>query len=410
MCNSSERNAASVAAAFLKKHKHSADDLPSALCLQELLREMEHGLAGDSSIPMLPSFLSTDIHPVCNERCWILDAGGTNLRSASAYFDEAGKCHIEQLVVIPMPGTDVELSKEAFYEALASQLRWRNTAEKIGFCFSYNVDMDRELDGKLLAWCKEVRVPGAVGHPVGASLKKALGNDSCSIRVLNDSTAAMLGSEAADVALILGTGINVCYSECCKSIPKVPTDLQGEQMIISTEVGSFDAIPKGDFDLQVIAASDIPHEAQGEKQCAGGYLGEIVSTAWQAAAQDGILPDPFRQYRYDLPAISRYLEGKACADIPENPVARHIAAGLISRAAKIAAILTAGPIVRSAVMGRPAKLAVEGSTFWKLTGFQKQFCRELTALLDPFGMEFTPIRTENACLCGAARAAFASPM
>lgn len=405
-----EENAAFVAEAFLKKHNHSADELPKGECLQRLLREMEQGLAGEGIIPMLPSFLSTDIRPAPNERCWILDAGGTNLRSASAFFDDAGKCHIEQLRVIPMPGAEGELTKEAFYETVASQLLWRETAEKVGFCFSYNVDMNRNLDGTLLAWCKEVRVPEAVGCPVGASLKQALGNENRAIRVLNDSTAALLGEEGADVALILGTGINVCYSERCENIPKVPSGLRGETMIISTEVGAFDGIPKGDFDLQVITGSDIPEEAHAEKQCSGAYLGEIVSLAWRAAAAEGILSESFACCGSDLSQISGYLAGSRETGIPENETARQIAAGIVRRAAKIAAVLTAGCVVRSLVEDRPVRIAVEGSTFWKLTGFQQQFCEELSELLVPYGKEFSIIRTENACLIGAARAAFAQTM
>lgn len=396
--------------AFLKKHHHSAEDLPAEECLQRLLGEMEQGLAGEGMIPMLPSFLSTDIRPAANEPCWILDAGGTNLRSASAYFDEAGQCHMDSLRVIPMPGTEKELSKAAFYDTVASQLLWRNPAEKVGFCFSYNVDMNRNLDGTLLAWCKEVRVPEAVGCLVGESLREALGKGTCSVRVLNDSTAAMLGADGADVALILGTGINVCYGERCGNIPKVPTDLRGEEMIISTEVGAFDGIPKGDFDLQVFADSDIPEEAHAEKQCSGAYLGEIVSLAWHTAAEEGILPTAFAQCGSDLSKISNYLAGNRDSGIPENETARQIAAGLVHRAAKIAAILTAGSVVRSSVEDRPVRIAVEGSTFWKLTGFQQQFCEALSALLVPYGKDFSILRTENACLIGAARAAFAQTM
>ena len=400
----------SVAETFLKKHGHSADELPAEECLQRLLQEMEQGLAGEGMIPMLPSFLSTDIHPAPNERCWILDAGGTNLRSASAYFDEAGQCHIEALWVMPMPGTDGELSKDDFYKTVAAQLLWREPAEKVGFCFSYNVDMNRDLDGTLLAWCKEVRVPEAVGCLVGESLDAALGKRNHAIRVLNDSTAAMLGADGVDVALILGTGINVCYGERCGNIPKVPTDLRGERMIISTEVEAFDGIPKGDFDLQIFADSDIPEEAHAEKQCSGAYLGEIVSLAWRTAAEEGILPAAFAQCGSDLSQISGYLAGNKESEIPENETARQIAARIVRRAAKIAAILTAGCVVRSMVEDRPVRIAVEGSTFWKLTGFQLQFCQELSALLATHGKAFSVIRTENACLIGAARAAFAQTM
>jgi hexokinase len=53
---------------------------------------------------------------------------------------------------------------------------------------------------------------------------------------------------------------------------------------------------------------------------------------------------------------------------------------------------------------------VEGSTFWKLTGFKERFCEELTALLAPRDMDFEILRSENACLVGAALAAFAPTM
>ena len=281
---------------------------------------------------------------------------------------------------------------------------------RVGFCFSYNVDMDRDLDGKLLAWCKEVRVPEAIGERVGEALREALGGQARSVHILNDSTAAMLGADRADVALILGTGINLCYSELCENIPKVPNDLKGKRMIISTEVGEFDGIPEGDFDARVIESSDIPAQAHGEKQCAGAYLGGIIRLAWRTAADEKILPKQFGNWTGSLSDVSQYLAGTAIEDVPDDETARYIAAGLVHRAAKIAAILTAGPVIRSSVKERPARIAVEGSTFWKLTGFQDHFCGELTELFCPYGIRFELVRTENACLIGAALSAFAETM
>lgn len=399
----------SAANTFLKKHNQSIEQLFAEECLQLLLTDMEIGLAGEGLIPMLPSYLTPDIHPIPGERCWVLDAGGTNLRSASAYFDEGGKCHIEELRVIPMPGTEGPLSKKAFYEKVASQLLSRPEASRVGFCFSYNVDMERSLDGKLLAWCKEVQVPEAVGCSVGSALRKALGENVQAVRVLNDSTAAMLGADRADVGLILGTGINVCYAERCANIPKVEKDLKGTHMIISTEVGAFDGFPKGNFDRQVIETSDIPEEAHAEKQCAGAYLGEVIGLALKTAAQEGLLPDAFAQWNCALADVSRYLAGENC-DVPKNDLAWQIADAMVQRAARIAAVLTAGPVIRAEVKGRPVRIAVEGSTFWKLTGFQARFCTELTALLAPRGMDFEILRSENACLIGAALTAFAPTM
>lgn len=398
-----------TADAFLTKHNQSMSQLSAESSLQLLLTDMEMGLAGEGLIPMLPSYLTPEIHPIPGERCWVLDAGGTNLRSASAYFDENGACHIEQLRVIPMPGTEGPLSKKAFYEKVASQLLSRPEASRVGFCFSYNVDMERNLDGKLLAWCKEVQVPEAVGCSVGSALCEALGGNIQAVRVLNDSTAAMLGADRADVGLILGTGINVCYAERCANIPKVESDLARTHMIISTEVGAFDGFPKGDFDMQVIEASDIPQEAHAEKQCAGAYLGEVIGLALKTAAAEGLLPEQFGKWNCALADISRYLAGETC-DVPQNDLAWQIADTMVQRAARIAAVLTAGPVIRSEVKDRAVRIAVEGSTFWKLTGFKARFCAELTELLAKRGMDFEILRSENACLVGAALTAFAPTM
>lgn len=54
--------------------------------------------------------------------------------------------------------------------------------------------------------------------------------------------------------------------------------------------------------------------------------------------------------------------------------------------------------------------AVEGSQFWKLTGFRGHFCREPDGLLMPYELFYEVVQTENACLIGAARAAFAKQM
>ena len=55
-------------------------------------------------------------------------------------------------------------------------------------------------------------------------------------------------------------------------------------------------------------------------------------------------------------------------------------------------------------------IAMEGSQYWKLTGFREAFHLELDALLAPAGIRYEIIGVENACLIGAARAAFANRM
>lgn len=398
---------------FLKAHTLCPSQIPGETCLNRLLEDMEQGLRGDGNIPMLPAYLSSTITAPRNASCCVLDAGGTNLRAALAVFDEAGNCHIRSIRRSPMPGTLAPMGAQEFYAAIADQARSIHCTERIGFCFSYNVLLGRELDGPLLAWCKEVQVPEAVGRLVGASLKEALGDGCQRVHVLNDSVAAMLGAATPEtgvqVGIILGTGINVCYEERCSAIPKAEAHLRSDSMIISTEVGEFDGIPKSDFDLALFAATEDPALAHAEKQCAGGYLGDLICRVWNGAAEEGLLDEEFRHIHCPLSQISSLLEGLDTA-IPHSHNARLIAEALIHRAAKIAAILCAGPVLRCTKNGGSVNIAVEGSQFHKLCGFREHFQQELTALLQPYAISLQFLHTENACLKGAALAAFAETM
>ena len=397
---------------FIETNQLNPALIDGPACLSQLLRQMELGLAGQGNIPMIPAYLPLDIQPVIGESCCVIDAGGTNLRYARAVFQPDGTCDLQDLQKTAMPGTQGQLTAQEFYNTLADYAKSTGSAQRVGFCFSYAVEQERNLDGTLLAWCKEVRVPDAPGKPVGASLQRAIGPECHAVRVLNDSTAALLGAHSIDpnitLGLILGTGINICYEESCANIPKVPGDLMGNATIISTEIGEFDGFPKTPFDEAVIATSDEPALAHGEKQCAGGYLGDVIALAWQAAAREGLIDSTFAA-PVTLPQISDYLAGSKTT-LPEDAAAKAIARTMIHRAAKIAAILTAGPILRSCAPGDSCALVIEGSQFHKLTDFAPHFLEELTAILAPYRISFSIRTVENSCLVGAALAAFAEPM
>lgn len=397
---------------YIERYGLSPEGIDGEICLAALLDAMEQGLAGHGNIPMIPSYLSLDTRPQPGGSCCVLDAGGTNLRSARAEFDSRGNCRLGNITKVPMPGTGAELSCDAFYGALARHVRSSGCPERVGFCFSYNVSLERNLDGVLDAWCKEIRVPEAPGKYVGASLKAAVGPDCGSVTVLNDSTAALLGAHRRDpeitIALILGTGINVCYPEQCANIPKLPGDLKGDTMILSTEIGEFRGFPKHSFEEAVIAASAEPALAQAEKQCAGAYLGDILSLALEEARQLGLVTQAFPQ-AVTLPQISSYLAGLPTA-LPEDAAAKRIAAAVIHRAAKIAAILTAGAILRCCPENSSCAMVIEGSQYEKLTGFAEAFRSELANLLEPRHITCRIRKTENSCLLGAAIAAFAQGM
>lgn len=384
---------------WMRTHAAAPEQIDAPACLARLMEQMEAGLCGQGRIPMLPSYLSTRIFVPEGASCCVMDAGGTNLRTAQAVFLD-GRWQLRELQKQAMPGTAGALSFAEFYGALARSLHRLGQPERVGLCFSYNVSLDRTLDGTLDFWCKEVRVPEAVGKPVGASLRAALGGDCRAVHVLNDSVAAMLGAGDVQVGVILGTGVNVCCLERCANIPKVPADLRSDTMILSTEVGEFDGLPRSPFEDAVIAASDAPDSAIAEKQCSGGYLGDVIANIWRTAHEEGLLENCPAS---DLGSVSRLLEEE-----PQAPAAR-LAAIAVHRAAKIAAVLCAGAIVRTARDTARVRVAMEGSQYCHLTGFREAFHRELDQLLPP-SVSCQIVRVENACLIGAARAAFAKPM
>jgi len=59
---------------FLAKHSALPGQICAEDCLQTLLSDMAGGLAGEGTIPMLPSFLSTDIEITPDARCVVLEA------------------------------------------------------------------------------------------------------------------------------------------------------------------------------------------------------------------------------------------------------------------------------------------------------------------------------------------------
>lgn len=401
-----------MAADFIKRYRLDPELIDSNHCIHLLIHEMKQGLDGKGNIPMNPSYLPLDIQPCSDIPCCIIDAGGTNLRVGSAMFSTDGKCTVSNISKTPMLGLEYPLSFHDFYEKLAEKVHHTGHSERIGFCFSYNVEHNRSLDGILQSWCKEIRIPEAVGKPVGQSLRNAIGPNCERVHVVNDSVAALLGghyrNKDVTVGVILGTGINICYSEYCKNIQKVPKDLLSDSMIVSTEIGEFQGIPKTVFDEAVIAESDEPDMAHAEKQCSGAYLGALISKAWVQAAEEGILDTAFCR-PVTLPQISNYLEGTEVT-LPDCPAAKEIAQTMIQRAAKIAAILTAGVILFRHSSGEICTMAIEGSQFDKLTGFRDAYNTELGTLLTPHRISFKIVQSENNCLVGAALSAFAKPM
>lgn len=388
---------------FLAAHGQSGKSIDIRAATDEFIKEMEEGLCGRGSLPMLATYLPAvfkeDITPT--DKKIILDAGGTNFRSALGYFDKEGNAVFGDIEKCPMPASGEKLTAEEFYGAIAEKTsRLLPKGGDIGYCFSYPVKMGEDLDGIAEDMSKELSVEGLVGTKVGertlAAIKK-LDKRERRIVILNDSVATLIGNTvkygktfSACTGYIYGTGTNVC----CEG------DVNGRKMIINTECGNYDKFPAGDFDRQLFSQTANPESQKFEKMTSGKYLADLIRLCLEGAAREGILHSG-RIGNFDLADVSGFLEGgkgkiAAILDVRDLPMAEETCKILIDRAAKMGAIANAAAIKFSSD-GSPLPAAVfaEGTTFMRLYGYSRAFNGYLESLLEKGGCKVIAGKDSN---------------
>lgn len=402
---------------FLFLHGESADNVDVNTSLNVFWREMRLGLAGKGGMPMIPTYLM-DVDRSCirkGSRRILIDAGGTNFRSALGYFDEEGNAVIEELAKTRMPASDKLLTKEEFYAQTAQNIRrLLDKSDIIGYCFSYPVDMGRDVDGIVQPFTKEVKAPQAVGTKVGretVAACKALDGKDRRIVILNDTVATLLGGMAstqekfsAYLGYIYGTGTNVCYVANTSDITKAG-DLPDGKMLINTECGTFDGFKRGDFDEATISRTDFPNRQLFEKMTSGKYLAEIIYEAFCAARDQGCFVGETHLHPFDLREVSEFLESKSSngtfTDKSDELFAMQICDGLVRRAAKLGAIVNSAlAIVSCTDKTLPVAIVAEGTTFNKLHGYRSYFEGYLTEILGGRGMSYKILQGEELNLVG----------
>ena len=403
---------------FLAKHGQSTDNIDIQAKLQLFLDEMTAGLSGkESSIPMIPTYLQdvdcTKIKK--NKRIMLIDAGGTNFRSAIGYFDDNGEVVVDDIRKTSMPAIDRELTKEQFYAQIAENVRYlADETGDVGFCFSYNVDMDKDVDGKVVVFSKEVKAPEVIGTRVGAETLAAIrvySDKPRKIVILNDTVATLLGGMAQHqqgyssyVGYIFGTGTNACYIEDTANITKVQGLSEGK-MLINTESGGFDGFEQGDFDKIVSDNTTSPGKQLLEKMTSGRYLSDVIAEALRAAIDEGLFVGKVAWKNFVLKDVSEFVEGDNLVGMFDNDedkaFAKEICTNLIDRSARIGAIMNAAMcIVSCHDKNLPVGIVCEGTTFNKLPGYRTNFEKYLHVILDPKGVKFEILQGRELNLIG----------
>jgi hexokinase len=400
----------------------------------DLLEEMEAGLAGrPSSLAMIPTWLAPVERIPAGAPVLAIDAGGTNFRAALVSFGPDGPA-VEGFRSAAMPGSAGEIGREAFFDALAAKVAdLASRTERIGFCFSYAMEILPNREGRLMFFSKEIRAPEVEGALVGAGLAGALERAGVRGRrttvLLNDTTATLLAgrSSAEDarqydgyVGYILGTGTNAAYLE--HSIPKAPG---AAAQIVVLESGGFDIRARGDLDEAFDRTTKDPGRYTCEKMHSGAYLGGLALTVLRAAAGEGLFSAPAAAALGAigaLPAkdVSAFLRRPSAGTGPLAPAAVTegdreraylLLDALVGRAALLAAGVLAAAVLKSlrgGMASRPVCIAVDGTTWREVP----RLAARAEALLERHlggerGRHVRIVLPDRAPLLGAALAALA---
>lgn len=263
------------------------------MIVDEILFDMNRPRQKNQGMDMSSTWmLPPDRHPV-NEQVVVIDAGGTNFRSCLVSFDHQGKAVISDFRKSFMPATEREYSKDEFFSAIADRIDYlKGKAEKIGFCFSYSLDMTADHDAIPNAFSKEFKARSVLGCPVGKTLKEELlrrGWKVQKISVINDTVAALLAGKLCEkdadsyVGFILGTGMNAAFvapeGNCWAADKK--------QQIIVCESGKCNTFKISDFDLDADKRTAVQKQFPLEKCCSGAYLGNTCLSLLKFAAREG---------------------------------------------------------------------------------------------------------------------------
>jgi hexokinase len=438
---------------FARYYGFHYDRIDPIALVEDVVIEMKRGLAGhQSSMLMIPTYISPVAKVTQRKTVIALDAGGTNLRAALVRFDENGKAVESESLKTAMPGTSGRISAETFFDRIADVTiplieKSPDPIQGIGFCFSYSMEITKEADGILISFSKEVDVPEVIGKAIGQGLRDALKRRKIKapdrIVLLNDTAATLLSglSEIPGhggllrgedhysllagpvVGFILGTGFNTAYPE--SQIPKIGFKSAANPQIVVCESGNFAHRYMGPLDKEYDKTTNSPGGYTLEKAAAGAYLGPLSLHIFKQAVRDGLLRFKKSDELLSWPTLqTRDLNSFMHVPLAkEGPIAElfgkdeidalktlaYITSIVTERGALLSAAVVAGAVERT-YAGRdpfvPVRIAVEGTTFMIYKGMRRALESWFHIMMSkgkPRSYSITPV--EQASLFGAAVAA-----
>lgn len=412
---------------FLKKHGMLPENTDPAAEAPKMAEEMKKGLRGEKcSLPMIPTYLGRADKIGSGRSAAVIDAGGTNFRSALVSFTGDGY-KVEHLKKTKMPGTAEPAEWDEFISFAADEIMpLMDYTDCIGFCFSYSADITPEIDGRVRSIDKEVVLKNSAGKLVGKSLNDELnrrGVHGRKIVVINDTAAVMLGGAAVldggkyedFIAQVSGTGTNTCCAVAEKDITKLELG-SDRPMIINTESGMYDGLPMGDFDKALDSASLNPGLKHFEKMTAGVYLGSLCSLMLEAACEEGLICNETlnvlqKVEKPDGAVLDAWSCGERLEEVPDcdRETVQLISRALFCRSARFMCTNLGALMLLNGTGRNPEKpvcICAEGSLVQKSRVYRPELERLIDKYLkEKLGLNAVLLPVEESTLPGSAAAA-----
>ena len=416
---------------FLYRYNMHYEQIVMDEAMDAFTADMQAGINGDvKSMLMIPTYVGIDGEVPRNKPVIVLDAGGTNFRTATVCFADNGNAVISNFSKQPMPGTKGELSRDEFFNTIAGFIApFDKLSDTVGFCFSFPTEILPNCDGRLINFNKEVKVRDMGGQVLGEGINKALEAIGCSKKhfvIINDTVATMLGGIAACpdrdfdsyIGFILGTGTNTCYVEQCSRIGRLP-EVNNGTMAINMESGGFDRFLQGDIDKQFDATTANCGDHIFEKMISGAYQGSVICMTVKQAAKDGLLSaECAKRVEAVADFTMREIDEFCMEPNGDNSIAKlastkedtDVIYGIVDasfeRAARMVCINLGGILVHTGCGKDPAKpvcVSAEGTTFYKSVLFRPKLDKYVKEYLnDRLGYYCEFVKAEDATLVGSA--------
>lgn len=418
---------------FLESNGLRLDNYELPLLTGGFLADMEAGLrGGKSSLLMIPAYAYLQEKAPAEQKVAVIDAGGTNLRTALAVFGKDGRCAIEDFKKYAMPGSNSVLSKKEFLFAIASLVEpLMKHTDALAISFAHATEILPDGDGRIIKLSKELDVKGIEGSLLGAELSSVLaqmGYPGKRVYVTNDTVATALSGIAEGkykdvtsfIGVICGTGTNVCYPETVGSIQKLNRPHDNRRMMVNLESGNFDKIPRSRIDLEFDQSTIDPNFHVLEKMVSGKYLGAISGYILYGAYKQGLftraqLPD-WEKDLLPTAEVSAFMEGRedsglraVFSDEKDRTAAQELLKFTVARAAKLVSLEICATVIKCTRRGETALAVIEGSTYYGLPGFKAQVEEEIRRYLDEnHGIHMRFASVDDAVLKGTAMIAVQS--